>query len=185
MKSPSIYHHAWHKLSNEQIVNLFDQTFGNSIRPATSGAGVQVTIAPNLTIVNGLRQLGTATLELLENRTGSTIYRIRETGIVYQLCQPNGDLFEFDDYDDYRSAEPIDSEMTIYYAKRTKFTVEKKDGKLYISHHEPPLFTAQWVGGMNGVDNIVWHEQPQSISEVAKLLRKAGAFMNSYFKTNP
>ena len=80
-----IYHDSWHKLPNEEIVALFDNNFGSMERDAPDGTNV--TIQPNLQIVLDLQDLRKATLELLENREASTIYRIKQTGVVYQLCQ--------------------------------------------------------------------------------------------------
>jgi hypothetical protein len=178
-----IYHNAWHKLSGEEIITLFDNNFGSSISQAPDGTSVK--IAPNMQIVIDLKELGNATLELLENREASTIYRIKQTGIVYQLCQPNGDLLEFDDYEQYLQAEPIDKPITIYAPKPLKFTAEKVGDKLIVKHHEPPQFEGEWIGGVHGVENVKWpNGQPSDFMEVPRLMQKLGAFMNTYFKEN-
>lgn len=178
-----IYHHAWHKLSGEEIITLFDNNFGSSTSEAPDGTSV--TIAPNMQIVMELKDLQTATLELLEDREASTVYRIRQTGIVYQLCQPNGQLFEFDDYEQYLQSDVIDEPITIYAPKPLKFTAEKQGDKLMVKHHEPPMFEAEWIGGAHGVQKVVWaNGQPSDFMEIPRLMQKLGAFMNTYFKQN-
>lgn len=177
-----IHNQNWNYLTNRQIADQFNQTFGHSGHPADDGTSV--TIQPNLHIVSELRSLESATLELLENRTASSVYRIRQTGIVYQLCQPNGELFEFDDYNDYLQADAVDELIQEYADKPVKFTVRKtEDGKVIVTHHEPPPFTAEWVGGDIGVTNIQWQEPPpHNIMQLARLMRKLGAFMRSYLR---
>lgn len=178
-----IYHHAWHKLSGEEIITLFDNNFGSSISEAPDGTSV--TIAPNMQIVMDLKDLHTATLELLENREASTVYRIRQTGVVYQLCQPNGDLFEYDDYEQYLQADAIDEAITIYAPKPLKFTAEKIGDSIIVKHHEPPQFEGEWVGGIYGIEKIKWSNgQPSDFMEVPRLMQKLGAFMKNYFKEN-
>lgn len=178
-----IYHEAWHKLSGEEIVTLFDNTFGSHISEAPDGT--TVTILPDINIVMDIRELGNATLELLENRTSSTVYRIKQTGIVYQIFHPDGQMFEFDDYEQYLQSDVIDEPITIYEPKPLKFTAEKQGDKLIVKHHEPPQFEAEWVGGVHGVENVKWeHGQPANFMEIARLMQKLGAFIKTYFKQN-
>lgn len=166
-----IHSQHWHKLSNEEIVRFFDESFDT------------MTIQPNMNLVFYLRILKSATLEVLENRTSSTVYRIRQTGFVYQICQPNGDTFEYEDYESYLQEEPLDKPIEIFAPKPLKFTAETINGELIITHLEPPHFKAKWIGGFKGFDFI---EEPNfnslDVSKMAKLLRKAGAFVNQYFK---
>jgi hypothetical protein len=178
-----IYHHAWHQLSGEEIVKLFDNNFGSSTDVAPDGT--DITIAPNMQIVMDLKELQTATLELLENRESSTVYRIRQTGIVYQIFQPDGKTFYFDDYEQYLQSDVIDQPITIYAPKPLKFTAEKVGDKLMVKHHEPPQFEAEWIGGVHGVENVKWeHGQPSDFMEIPRLMQKLGAFMKTYFKQN-
>ena len=94
----------------------------------------------------------------------------------------DGDLFQFDDYEQYLQVKPIDEPITIYAPKPLKFTGEVVDGKLIVKHLEPPMFTAQWVGGIHGVENVKWENGPPSdFMELPRLMRKLGAFIASNF----
>ena len=64
--NPTIFKDNWHLLTGEQIVSLFDEHFSD------------VTIQPNFPIVQRLKMLEVATLELMENRSSSTVYRIKQ-----------------------------------------------------------------------------------------------------------
>jgi hypothetical protein len=163
-----IFRNDWHMLTGEQIVNLFDQNF------------YDVTIQPNQKIVYKLRSLEVATLELLENRSSSTVYRIRQTDEIYQIFQPNGDTLIFDT-EDYFSSKPIDELLTAYSKKEPVFRGEKQsNGFVLIEHLKEPRFKAFFDG--NEFKNILWiDEQPLDVSLLAKLMRKAGAFLKSYF----
>ncbi len=73
-----IFRNDWHLLSGPQIEDLFVEHF------------TSVTIEPNKDIVTRLRELEIATREILENRSSSTVYRIRQTDEVVHLDQPSG-----------------------------------------------------------------------------------------------
>jgi hypothetical protein len=163
---------AWHKLPNETIIKLFDETLEG------------ITIQPSLHLVSALKAVGFCTLEVLENRTFSTVYRIKQTGVVYQVTEPEGETFEWDDYFDYTQDKPIDQLLAQYEAKPLKFTAEKdQDGHLWIKHHRPPRFKGKWVGGIKGIDEIEWTDTP-TFEGLASLMRKAGAFVNAYFRNS-
>ena len=167
-----IHHQNWHYLTGQQIVDLFNETFSD------------VEIQPNMGIVQQLKDMEVATLECLEDRTASTIYRIRQTGVVYQLCQPNGDLFEFDDYESYQQDDTIDELVTKFQEDSPVHVAYEKDGKLFIERKHPPRFKAVYTGdNNNALDIVQWIDpQPKGMMELPSLLRKAGAFLHSYFR---
>lgn len=168
-----IHHHNWNYLTGQQIVDLFDETFGD------------VEIQPNMAIVQQLKAMETATLECLENRTGSTVYRIRQKGVVFQLCQPNGDLFEFDDLEDYQQADPVDELVTAYESESPVHVAYEENGRLIIERKHPPRFKAVYLPNnkMQSIEIIKWIDpEPQGMMELPRLMRKAGAFLHSYFR---
>lgn len=167
-----IHHQNWHYLTGQQIVDLFNETFSD------------VQIQPNMAIVLQLKAMEAATLECLEDRTASTIYRIRQTGVVYQLCQPNGDLFEYDDYESYQQDEPVDELVTKFEEDSPVHIVYEKNGKTYIERKQPPRFKAIYTGKeMHEIEIVEWiDKEPVGMMELPRLLRKAGAFLHSYFR---
>jgi hypothetical protein len=171
MRKIEIYQ-PWHKLDNSMIADIFQKNLS------------EMTIQPGQIVVNDLKIAGFAMLEVIENRTASTVYRIKQTGLVYQVCQPNGDTYEFADVEDYRQEVPIDELMAEFIVKDIKFTAQTNEhGELWITRHEPPRFKARWVGGLEGLDNIQWIDQPgDDVMKLAQIMRKAGAFINAYMK---
>jgi hypothetical protein len=167
-----IHSQNWHYLTGEQIVQLFDEHFPD------------VTIQPNYDMVMQLKALEAATLECLENRTSSTVYRIKQTGVVYHLCQPNGDLFEYDDYEGYQQDKPVDELIEKYADDEPVHVAYEKDGKLYIERKKHPRLKGVYTpeNPMSHISDIEWIDQPRP-TEIANVLRKAGAFLQSYFKS--
>jgi hypothetical protein len=78
-----IFRNDWHKLGLKQIDSLFNEFFGD------------VAIQPGIEIVNRLKALEVGSLEILEDRSSSTVYRIRQTDEVFQIFQPGGDFFRY------------------------------------------------------------------------------------------
>ena len=100
-----IHHGNWNSLDRQQFTHLFAETFDN------------VTVLPNRVITLDLRTLSTATLECLENRSVSTVYRILPTGVVYQIIKPDVTI-KYDDYEEYLLSE-ITDELKVAYPAGT------------------------------------------------------------------
>jgi hypothetical protein len=165
--NPTIFKDNWHLLTGEKIVSLFDEHFDD------------VTIQPNFTIVQRLKMLEVATLELMENRSSSTVYRIKQYDEVFQIFQPNGDYFVYDT-EDYYNAEIVDKLLKSYIKKEPVFTIsEVSKNRMVVERLKPPRFCVTFEG--NESKNVVWiDKEPDSVSTIANLMRKAGAFYNSY-----
>ncbi len=101
----NIHHPNWNSLTREEIQSLFTDNFG------------EVNVKPPKKLVTDLRAMMSSTLECLENRTGSTVYRIWQTGIVYQTFKHEG-MVEYDDYEEYKQAEAFDELLIAYDAKQ-------------------------------------------------------------------
>ncbi|HPV55479.1 MAG TPA: hypothetical protein PKW61_00005, partial [Tenuifilaceae bacterium] len=108
--NPTIFKDNWHLLTGEQIMSLFKEQF------------TEVTIEPNFAIVQRLKMLEVATLELMENRSSSTVYRIKQYDEVYQIFQSNGEYFVYDT-EDYYNAETVDKLLKSYIKKEPVFTI--------------------------------------------------------------
>ena len=155
----------WRQKNNLEIIALFE-VFG------------EVTILPNQTIINELRKLEIATLELLEDRSFTSVYRIKQTGVVYQIDCEEGRVFQFNDYEDYQNEKGIDEPVTIYLKKEPVFIIYKEDGKSFIKRKKYPRFKAEITfGELSDLGNIQWMDPIENPLEIAKMRRKAGEFI--------
>ena len=164
-----IFRNDWHQLGEKQIKDLFNEHFTG------------VTIQPGDSIVKRVKMLEVCTLEILEDRSSSTVYRIRQTDEVSQIFAPDGKLLNYTT-EDYYLQKPIDDLVKEYAKKDTIFKIEKVSDIRDIVHHlKTPKFRALFIDGT--FDKVEWIDQPpEDISQIPKLLRKMGAFYSSYVK---
>jgi hypothetical protein len=164
-----IFRNDWHLLGEKQIVDLFNEHFSD------------VTIQPGIDIVNRLKVLEVCTLEILEDRSSSTVYRIRQTDEVFQIFRPDGKLFS-STTEDYYLKKPIDNLVKEYSKKDPIFKIEKvSDFKEIVHHLKSPKFRALFVDGT--FDKVEWIDQPpEDISQIEKIMKKMAAFYTSYVK---
>lgn len=161
-----VYCQNWHQLSNSEILELFDKL-------------PKSTIMPNLHIVNSLKKIKSAKLELLETRSFSSVYRIYQTDEVFQIFQPDGDTY-FYDTESYTMQKEVDSIILSYYNKKPVFTIiDKFDYSVKIKHNKKPKFFAFFIN--NELDKIDWiDEPPLDVKFLAQLMQKLGAFYSNY-----
>jgi hypothetical protein len=164
-----IFRNDWHLLSGPQIEGLFAEHFTG------------VTIEPNKDIVTRLKELEIATFEILENRSSSTVYRIRQTDEVFHLDQLSGVTYKLNT-EEYFSQQPLDELLTNYVRKEPVFKGDYAgDGKYIIEHLKEPRFRALFING--SCDRVDWIDQPDiDASKLEKLMKKMGAFFASYSK---
>ncbi len=164
-----VFRNDWHLLGLKQIDSLFNELFSH------------VTIQPGIEIVNRLKILEVCSLEILEDRSRSTVYRIRQTDEVFQIFQPGGDLFRYTT-EDYFKKEPSDELVKEYIKKAPVFKIEKVSEHRDVIHHlRPPKFRALFVD--RTFDKVEWIDQPpEDISQIPKLMRKMGAFYASFYR---
>ena len=164
-----IFRNDRHLLSHIQIDSLFNEHF------------VDVVIQPGIDIVKRLKMMEVCTLEILENRSSSTVYRIRQTDEVFHIFQPDGKLFSYTT-EDYYLQKPIDDLVKEYSKKDPIFKIEKvSDFKDIVHHLKSPRFRALFVDGT--YDKMEWIDQPpEDISQIEKVMKKMGAFYTSYVK---
>ncbi len=120
----------------------------------------------------------------MENRTSSTVYRIRQADDVFQIFQPNGDV-SFYDTEGYYIEKPIDELIKEYAKKEPVFVADLlPSGDTVITYNKEPKFKITFKRGANSSEDIVWlDDMPTDFSIISRLLRKVGAFYNSYKKT--
>ena len=164
-----IFRNDWHLLGLKQIDNLFNEFF------------IGVSIQPGLEIVNRLKVLEVGSLEILEDRSSSTVYRIRQTDEVFHIFHPGGDFFRYTT-EDYYQKDPIDELVKEYIKKAPVFKIEKvSDHRDVIHHLRPPRFRALFIDGT--FDKVEWIDQPpEDVSQIPKLMRKMSAFYASFFR---
>jgi hypothetical protein len=164
-----IFRNDWHLLGLKQIDSLFNELLSD------------VAILPGIEIVNRLKILEVCSLEILEDRSRSTVYRIRQTDEVFQIFQPGGDLFRYTT-EDYFQKQPSDELVKEYIKKAPVFKIEKVSEHRDVIHHlRPPRFRALFVD--RTFDKLEWIDQPpEDISQIPKLMRKMGAFYASFYR---
>jgi hypothetical protein len=164
-----IHRDDWHLITDDQLESLF------------KGNLPIVSANPNATIIKRLRLLGVATLELLENRSSSTVYRIRQTDEVYQVFIPSGETHCYDT-DEYQAANHTDQLLESFQSKDPVFVCSTRpNGVVLIEHKKYPRFVS--IFNEQGFKETSWlDEKPDDINQIAKLMRKASAFYASYLK---
>lgn len=170
MSSKRIHHKQWHTLSGSKILDVVK----TSVEP--------ITVLPDERILNDLKVLESATLEVLEDRTLSTVYRIRETGRVHHMFT-DGRLNVYMNYDHYLSQKPVDSLLIVFPAKDLVFRIFNELGEDVI--HEgierlkKPRFTAYYMitDGVITFHNIIWLDKPEGEVEKNSALKKAILFI--------
>jgi len=164
-----VFRNDWHLLGLKQIDSLFNELFSD------------VAIQPGLEIINRLKMLEVCSLEILEDRSSSTVYRIRQTDEVFHVFQPAGDLFRYTT-EEYFLKQPIDELVKEYIKKAPVFKIEKISAGRYVIHHlKPPKFSALFIDGT--FDKVEWIDRPpEDVSQISKLMRKMGAFYASFFR---
>lgn len=162
----------WEFLTNEEIVELFDIYFPN------------VTIQPNMEVVNELRRLGMATLELYENRSGSSVYRIRQTGEVFQIEMYEGKTFRYDDSEAYRNDEPFDQEVESFEIEDPKYIFTEGPDGLVVKRTKQPRFTARYIPDkLNNIDIIEWID-PVRAERLPEIMRTLSDAITRYISKN-
>ena len=170
MNPRNVYCHNWHQKGDVEIIALFE-VFG------------VVTMLPNQTIINELKKLKIATLELLEDRTFSSVYRIKQTGIVYQIDCEEGRVLVYNDYEDYKNADEFDALIKLFKTKEAVFIIFQNNGKSFIERKKYPRFTAEITfGNLSDLENIKWIDEIIDPMKMAKAMRKAGEFLKKQTK---
>jgi hypothetical protein len=146
-----IYHSRWHELSREHIENLFNKYLGD------------VTAFP-FGVLPELSKLEKATLEVIEDRTKSTVYLIRETGKTYQLPKVQD--------------EPRHS----YKYKPCVFVISESENSHFIERQKSPKFRAEYNPGTKEIFNLEWIDDEPFQTTAIPTLKKAKVFLQERVK---
>lgn len=172
MKEFIINRSNWDFLTNEEIVELFDRHFPD------------VAIQPNMEVVNELRRLCIADLELYENRTGSSVYRIRQTGEMFQIEMYEGKTFRYDDSEAYQDDKPFDQLIESFASEDPKYIFSESPDGLVIKRTKPPRFTARYIPDkLNNIDIIEWID-PVRVERIPEIMQTLGVATARYISKN-
>ncbi len=163
MKKKEIFSKRWHS----ETLATIKQELGS------------LTALPNALVFEKLKGLEVTMLEVVEDRSKSTVYRIRQTGEIHQVFM-NGSSFYYRNIEKYTAAEKSDLLKEEFKIKKIIFRIEVKDSKKFIYHEKYPEFYAEIIEGT--IANIVFTDEITDQSKISSLLRKAEAFIQSYMK---
>lgn len=104
-KTLSVADNHWDRLNKEELMNKFVNGFTDDVN-----------VLPNAAIIAELRMLSRGRLDVLERRHLTTVYRVHDTGRVYQISKmaPEKEFWIFNDYDEYISVSPMDEVETFF-----------------------------------------------------------------------
>jgi hypothetical protein len=133
---------------------------------------------PKEEIFEAVSKFQTVTLEVMQNRTQSTVYRLRQTGKVYWQFEKAVGLFE--DYEAFKALEGTDELLAEYPQKPCVYIVEGVN----IKRLKEPRFEASYSQrrGYWRLHNIKWiDEEPKEITVKSKM-KTAILFLKTYMK---
>jgi hypothetical protein len=146
-----VYHSRWHELSQEHIENLFKKYLG------------QASVWP-YAILPRLRKLEVATLEVLENYSAGTIYRLRQTGEVFRL------------------GEFSDLLISVFKYSPLAFIISEVDGNHFVRRVKEPFFVAQYDPITKELIEIVWEKGEPGQTQVISNLKKVKGWLRENVK---
>ncbi len=176
-----IHRYDWSIYSFDAVIAIFKEHFQN------------VTALPEITVFNALYLHRRATIELLENRTISSIYRIKELGECYQIYKHGQPCTIYQDYDHYLRHNPIDELLEIFTIKPITFSIDlQSDGSINITRHKEPKFKCTYLPNdqilttsdenVNFV-NEQWDDPSIQPDEKLKVKKKLAIYIKKYIHT--
>lgn len=170
----NVFHNSWNELDGKALM-----LFLSSSLPSLA-------VLPDFKLLKELKRLKTATLEVLELRTESTVFSIRQTGEVFHVFQ-NTRSCTYKSYQEYLDCTaPVDSLLSLLSAKPAAHHFYEVEGKYYVVRLKHPRFVALLSGAHGRVTAEItqWIDQkPQAVSSLS-LVRKAEAFAKAYINLN-
>jgi hypothetical protein len=164
-----IFKPNWSQLGDKEIEIHFKEHFG------------QFSARPDDHILARLKTLKTATLEIVEDRSLSSVYRIKQTDEVFQVYK-SGDIMFFNSTEKYYRTNPPDCLKQVFVRKYPVFKAERlAEDKVIVEHLKNPRFRALFIN--HSCDMVEWVDpKPVETDLQQKLLNKAGAFFSSYLR---
>ena len=101
-----IHRYNWNDYNFMAARKIFEQGFGTAVHPLEDGSSI--TVLPDQRVFEDLRGQERATLECLENRSSSSVFRIKELATVYHVFDDNRACRVFEDFDHYQESPTLD-----------------------------------------------------------------------------
>jgi len=172
-----IHEQHWERLLDRDRKLLYKEVFGG------------MTAMPNQALDLNLVKLKSATLECLENRTESTIYRIRQTGVVYEIKIGTNMYKFFKDYDDYKEntswgkeSGNLDQPIELFSTKEITYTASENDNKIIIERKQPPRFIGEYNNKLKTVEIKEWIDHKPKEEDIYRIIKKGNEFLKGYFR---
>ena len=184
----NIYRFNWNEYSWPQARRLFELDFGTERSPNSDGSFV--TVLPDQELFNLLRAQERALLECLENRSSSTVYRIKELATIHQVAE-SGNNRQFKDFEKYLQAPENDQLLIQFHVPAITFSVEPiPEGGYLVKHNKNPRFVTHYYpeSGYNTTTSnsplLVeeWLDPEPDEEKKQKLIHKLGIFLRKYLK---
>lgn len=169
-----IHRYDWNLYSFQQAQDIFKDQFPN------------ITCSPDQILFNELRGQHRGTLELLENRSESTVFRIKELATCYQVTK-SGNCLQFNDFETYQVKPPFDKLLEQFTVPNITFSVNPQtDGSILVSRNKSPKFKATYLPNdsllTTGEINLIneeWIDQVED-QDKQKIKRKLALFLKKY-----
>lgn len=163
----NIFRKDWHLLTLDKAQRMVQTEFN-------------VTVLPNSQLIQKLARLKIATLELIEIRTHSIAYRIRQTDEIFLIndigeCQVYSSQLYFDSFKTDILIESIKQKDVVFKGQLAD------NNEVIISYLKQPAFSM--VFKENQLKNIIWENEKPEKDVIFKLEKKAISFFNAYFIT--
>lgn len=169
-----IHRYDWNMYSFQQARQIFSDHFP------------PLTCAPDQFLFNELRGQHRATLELLENRSESSVFRIKELATCYQVTKA-GHCLQYKDFETYQDNPPSDQLLEQFSVPNITFSVDPQtDGSMVITRNKSPKFKATYypnnsilATGDISLVNEEWFDQVDD-NDKQKIKRKLALFLKKY-----
>lgn len=146
----------WNKISKEDKLTLFSTTFIDNVN-----------VFPNSALIDELNMLSNTTLQLVERRHLTTIYRIGASGRVYQIKKdnPEKEYWIYNDINEYLSTEHKDDIEEYFALSNLYITFYSKGYDTFITDRN---CTAQIVESSNHEFSVTDFKFTPNVSEELK-----------------
>ena len=182
-----IHRYNWNAYSFPAVLKIFEQGFGTTQWPLSDGSCVSA--LPNRGFYEVLREQERATVECLENRTDSTVYRIKELATVYQIFIDNRDPRVFEDFDHYQESLPLDQLLIQFEVPKITFSVDPlKNGSFAVKRNKAPRFvgyyTPEAMNSTTGSALVIeeWLDPEPDERKKQSIMKKLDLFLEKYVK---
>ena len=182
-----IHRYNWNDYNFMAARKIFEQGFGTAVHPLEDGSSI--TVLPDQRVFEDLRGQERATLECLENRSSSSVFRIKELATVYHVFDDNRACRVFEDFDQYQESPTLDQLLIQYEVPKITFSVDpQKNGSFLVKRNKAPRFvgyyTPEAINSTTGPSFLVeeWIDPEPDENKKQKLMHKLSIFLQKYIK---